>query len=137
VNFFSLNSNKRWPAVTELENVLNIHVIILTTHSLFAEGVACRLKNFSERVQITVVDPRQPDVIDHIMKTEPEALILDVHDAQADHVCSMITNLSKLSRLKIIRLDAQHDQIQVITSRKFLAGEVQDLIDIIEEGTVQ
>ena len=107
-------------------------VVILSAQSLFAEGVASRLRQHSERLEIQTIDPRRANVTEQVIAAQPSAVIIDASDPDAEMYCSIGELLVALPSLKIIRLDPQQPQIQVVTSEQRTAGEVRDLIDLIE-----
>ena len=55
-------------------------VVILSGQSLFAEGIASRLRQYPHLVQLEIVDPRRPDAMAQITAAQPSAVILDVAD---------------------------------------------------------
>ena len=107
-------------------------VVILSGRSLFAEGVASRLRQHREHLHIQTIDPRHTNVTEQVIAAQPSAVILDASDPDAEMHFSMGELLAALPSLKIIRLDPQRPQIQVVTSEQRTAGEVRDLIDLIE-----
>jgi DNA-binding NarL/FixJ family response regulator len=107
-------------------------VVILSGRSLFAEGVASRLRQHSERLEIQTIDPHLANITEQVIAAQPTAVILDASDPDAEMHCSIGELLVALPSLKIIRLDPQQPQIQVVTSEQRTAGEVRDLIDLIE-----
>ena len=108
------------------------YVVILSSQSLLAEGVASRLRQYLNHTELEIVDPRQADAMLNIINIQPSILLLDITDAEAVRICSLSKLLLSLPELKIIRLDPQHEQIQVVTSEQHPAVNVHDLIEIIE-----
>jgi len=109
-----------------------VRVVILSGHSLFTEGIASRLREHSERLDIQTIDPRNANVAEQVIAAQPLAVILDASDPDAENHCSIGELLVALPWLKIIRLDPQQSQVQIVTSERRTAGEVRDLIDLIE-----
>ena len=107
-------------------------VVILSGHSLFTQGIASRLRQHSERLEIQIIDPHHADVSEQVVAAQPSAVIIDASDPDAEMYCSIGELLVALPSLKIIRLDPQQPQVQVVTSEQRTAGEVRDLIDLIE-----
>ncbi len=108
-------------------------VVILSGHSLFAEGVASRLRQHLEQLELLTVDSGQSDALDRVLVAQPAAVILDASDAgEATPHCSVDKLLRSLPSLKIIRLDPQYSTVQVVTSEQRPAGEVSDLIKVIQ-----
>lgn len=107
-------------------------VVILSGRTLFAEGVSSRLVQHRDRLSIHTVDSRHQDAFDQIVATQPEAVILDAMDPDVTLHCSLSKLLLSLPALKIIRLDPQLPQVQVVTSREHVAGDVNALVNLIE-----
>jgi DNA-binding NarL/FixJ family response regulator len=115
-------------------------VVVLSSRSLYTEGVLSRLKEHEEQVELRVVDAREEDVLDQIVSYSPWAVILDISDAEASRHCSMSQLLEELPSLTIIRLDKQRQGFQVVTSEQHTAEEVDDLLEVVirskpEDGT--
>ncbi len=109
-------------------------VIILSSHSLFVEGVATRLRQQLAEREVRTVDARQPDVLNLVIAARPSVVILDATDTEAAQACPVEDLLKALPSLKIIRLHPQQKQIQVVTSEQRVVDEVRDLIDVIGLG---
>lgn len=107
-------------------------VVILSGHSLFAEGVASRLRQHLGQLELQVVDARQPDAMAQIDAVQPSAVILDATDPEITHLCLLSRLQLALPGLKVIYLDPQQEQIQVVTSERRTVEQVRDLIEAIE-----
>jgi hypothetical protein len=109
-------------------------VVILSSHSLFIEGVASRLRQYPQRVDVQFVDPQQPDFIPQIKSIRPAVILVhstDPEDEQPRLFCDLLTVLSNVT---IIRLGAKHKEAQIVTSTKRKINEVRDIIDIAEQS---
>ncbi len=112
---------------------MQAYIVILSAQSLFAEGVASRLQQYLQHTELKIVDPREPEAMVHITMAKPSILFLDVTDAEAARLCSLSKLLHSLPHLKIIRLDPEHEQMQVVTSEQFPAVRVHDLVAVIKQ----
>jgi hypothetical protein len=115
--------------------IVQAYVVILSAQSLFAEGVASRLRQYLHHTELKIVDPRQSDAMAQIIAVQPAFVLLDVTDSEATRLCSLSKLLLSLPALKIIRLDPRNGQIQVVTSEQRPAVEVRDLIEVIETSS--
>jgi hypothetical protein len=70
-----------------------------------------------------------------IIALQPSTVILDVTNSEITQLCSLSKLLASLARLKIIRLDLQQKQIQVVTSEQRPAADVHDLVEVIEPSS--
>jgi hypothetical protein len=109
-------------------------LVILSNHTLFAEGVASRLRQFPERVDFHFIDPQKADYRDQIKEIQPSAVI--VNAAEADRTqCGLLCDLLvALVNVTIIRLEVQNKDIQIVTSSQHSLTEVKDILDIIEHS---
>jgi DNA-binding NarL/FixJ family response regulator len=110
-------------------------IVILSGHSLLAEGVASRLRQHLNQCTFRFIDPRQPDAMVQIAAARPSAVILDVTDPEIDRIGILSRLQLALSGLKIICLDPRQEQITVVTSRQQRAAEVRDVIEVLNDST--
>ncbi len=113
---------------------MRTRVVILSGHSLFAEGVASRLKKHLDRLDLQVVDINEDDVLSKIVSLRPASVILDAMDAETNDAIPLTKLLKSLPEVTVIRLDPQQSQVQVVTSEERMLGEVKDLIEVIQEN---
>jgi len=108
-------------------------VVILSGHSLFAEGVASQLRQHPQELELEleIVDIRQSDVLAQIVAARPYAVILDTTDSEVARLGLMSRLPLELPDLKIVCLDSQQKHIQVVTSEQLPADQVRDLLDVI------
>ena len=109
-------------------------VVVLSSHTLYAEGVTSRLQLRAEALDLRVVDARNKTALDQILTLEPQALIIDASDKEAGLNCPINELLASLPALKIIRLDPEQAGFQVVTSAQHIASEVDDLLTVITGG---
>jgi DNA-binding NarL/FixJ family response regulator len=121
-----------WSKCAEGFYLMPSRLIILSNHSLFAEGVASRLRQYPERVDVRFVDPQQADYLDQIKEIRPSAVIIDAADTDRTQCCLLCDLLMALGNVKLIRLEVQHKDIQIVTSSQHSLAEVRDIIDIVE-----
>jgi DNA-binding NarL/FixJ family response regulator len=111
-------------------------VVILSGRSLFAEGVASRLRQDEARVEVVTVDSREPTALAEVVAAGPAAVILDALDPAIPENCPLSRLLQALPSLKVLRLDVQQAQVQIVTSEQRSASEVRDLIEVITSPNV-
>ena len=108
------------------------HVVILSTRSLFVEGVAKRLKQHLPEEHVQVVDARQTDALEQVIAAQPTSVILDITDVEATQHCPLSKMLNALPWLKVIRLDPNQDKIQVVTGKQYPMAQVNGLLEVIQ-----
>ncbi len=107
-------------------------VVILSNHSLFAEGIARRLQQFPQQIEVCLVNPFDADAAARIHQCAPSAVITDAHDPEALQLCSLSELMFSNPALKILRLNSQQDTIQVVSSENLPVGKIEDLVDILK-----
>jgi hypothetical protein len=111
-------------------------VVILSGLSLFAEGTASSLRRSTDSLQISVVDPRDKQVLEKIAELAPGTVILDMSDATVMENCPVTALLDLLPDLRIIRLDPGNEEIQIVSGEHRRATSIAELIEVISsEGT--
>ncbi len=107
-------------------------VVILSGHTLFVEGVATRLGKQTDRVKLHVVDSAQANALEQVASVRPGAVILDATDPDATRNCPLSRLFQVLPAVRVIRLDPESNQIQVVTSEQRQAADITELIDVIQ-----
>ncbi len=107
-------------------------VIVLSGKSLFAEGVAARLGQQLGQQELKTVNVHDADALQQVIETEPAVVILDGTDEDVARLCPLGTLLTALPALKVLRLNPETDQIQVVTSQRRQAWQVHDLLELIK-----
>ena len=110
-------------------------VVVLSNHSLYAEGVLTRLKAHSNALELHILDVDQTDALDQIIAIQPTAVIVDASDKDINTHCPLGRLLRDLPDVRIIRLDPINKGFQLVTSEQREAQEVQDLLAILKSGT--
>jgi DNA-binding NarL/FixJ family response regulator len=106
--------------------------VILSGHSLFTEGVAARLRKHGDRLDLHVVDADRADALEQVVSARPSTVILDADNARMSPHCSLSQLFLALPELRVVRLDPERDQIQLLTSEQRLAVDIADLISVIQ-----
>jgi DNA-binding NarL/FixJ family response regulator len=106
-------------------------VVILSSQSLFTEGVASRLRELIGQLELSVIDPRDTDTLEQIKNFQPSAVILDSADPEVAELCPLNEILKASPAVKVLQLDPRREQFQVVTSEEKVAGLVRDLVDVI------
>ena len=106
-------------------------VVIMSDHSLFAQGVASRFKQYPERVHLHFVNPGDDDSFDQIAAIRPAAVILSSSEADMKESGLLCDLISAFPSIRIIRLAVDQDPVQVITSEQSQLNEVRDLLDLL------
>ncbi len=109
-------------------------IVILTNHSLLADGLISRLREYPDSLELWVFDANQVDVLTQIVAVQPSVVILEESEAQQLETCSLKQILSVLPNLMVIYLRLGQQDIQVIESEPYPAKEVREVVDIIHQA---
>jgi len=107
------------------------NVVILSSQSLFAEGVAKRLQQTLPSAALRVINPATSTAMDDITGSAPSIVIFDVTDTEAVSFCVKSDLLYSFPSLRLIRIDPECEQMRVLTSECHQAHQMQDLLDVI------
>lgn len=107
------------------------NVVILPRRSLFAEGTASSLRQKSPDLEITVIDPSDPDALSRIRELDPSVIILDSSDKTLREFFQVDLLLKALPHTRIIQLDPEEDRVQILTAEERPATCAADLISVI------
>ena len=114
--------------------MLKVRVVVLSSHSLYVEGVLARLMAFENTLDLHVVDADHTDALDQIIALQPTAVIVDASDKDTNDNCPLGKLLRDLPYVRIIRLDPINKGFQLVTSEQREADEVQELLAILKPG---
>ena len=112
---------------------MGARVLVLVGSSLFARGVFNRMKQYLDESELRIVDNYLPDALQQVIEAHPSVLILDVGDPEVLKNFSLDLLMASVPDLKLIRLDPQSPNTQVIQWEKHLVSDTHDLIGIIGE----
>jgi DNA-binding NarL/FixJ family response regulator len=108
------------------------HVVIVSRHSLFAEGVASSLRQQLSEGEIQTIDARAPGCLERLIAAQPSTVILDATDQELEALCPLTKLLNALPSLQVIRLDPQQEQIQVVSSEQRAVAGVHELVKVLK-----
>lgn len=129
VNIFTIPLGQREKRLLGI--IVQANVVILSSQSLFAEGIAKRLQQTLRCAALRVIDPATSTAMNEITNTAPSIVIFDVTDTKAASFCAQNDLLYSFSSLRLIRIDPESEQMHVLTSECHQAQQVQDLLDVI------
>jgi len=106
-------------------------IVVLSGHSLFAEGIASSLRQKTTDLTIEVMDAREPDILFQIQKHQPDTVIFDGGDATLRTNCPLDAILWAVPNLHIFQLDPDSELIQIVTGQYHPVASVADIIEAI------
>jgi hypothetical protein len=108
-----------------------IRVVILSSRTLFAEGIAQRLRQSPELLELHLVDAQQMDALERVVSAQPSTVLLDATDEETTRQCPLGQLFSALPSLTVVYLDPQQQRMQVVTSAQRSITAIKDLIEVI------
>ncbi len=108
-----------------------MRVVVLADHSIFMAGIASRLQECLNRLEVMVVDSRQPDAMAQVIAAQPSVLIAGGAWPAGEPRWSLDGLLQSMPALQLIRLDPECAQFQVIWSEQHPVTAVRDLLQMI------
>jgi len=112
------------------DSMMRTHVVILSGHSLFAEGIASRLQQYAEQIDVVFVDPGQDEYLERVEKFQPSTVFIDAQDSKTNQCCLLCELLIEFPNITLVRLTVDQKDVQVIRSKKQQFDDVQDLVNI-------
>ena len=105
--------------------------MVLGRHSLFTEGIAARLGQHADQVELVVVDSRDADAISRAIAARPAVVLVEANDEHVDRRCPLGDLLEAVPQVRLIRLDPSQDRIRVVTSEQRMVNDPIDLINAV------
>jgi hypothetical protein len=107
-------------------------IVVLSSRTLFAEGVAASLRRGSEEREFRTMDAQQPEVTQQLVAFQPTVVIVDATDQAVKLRCPLDNLLDALPALTLLRLDPQHEHLQVVTSHQRFIRSLNDIVSVID-----
>lgn len=106
-------------------------VVVLVSSSLLTEGVATRLGQHLDQIELHVVDSREPDAVARTLAARPEVILFEAHDGNVEAPCPLVDLLEAAPLVRVVRLDPGQDQVRLLTSQQQRVGEPMDLVHMV------
>jgi DNA-binding NarL/FixJ family response regulator len=107
-------------------------VVIVSSRSLFAEGVAARLRQqLGDEALLVSYGHDAAAAVEQISRARPAMVVFDGTDPEVDEECLVGSLLVAMPHVRVVRLDPFHDQVQVVTSEQRTAFVARDLLDVL------
>jgi hypothetical protein len=107
-------------------------IVVLSTQTLFAEGLVAKLRQNAEKYQLRSLDAQLPDVMAQLAAYQPSLVLLDATDVSVCDRHLLDDLLTALPALTIVRLDPQQGQLQVVTSQQRTITRMADMVAVID-----
>jgi gamma-glutamyl phosphate reductase len=108
-------------------------VVVLTDYSLLAQGIASRLRQSSRSLEVVVLDFRQADVMNELVRLQPQVVIYGSRDVEQSDRCPLGSLFNALPNLTVIELSLDSSNIQLIRGGQYNAADCTDLVSMLED----
>jgi hypothetical protein len=98
---------------------------------MFTEGIATRLGQHLDRIDLELVDSRDSSCLAKIREARPAVIVLEVNDENVERFCPLSEILAATPEVKVFRLDPDFDRIHVVTGELRSVNEPADLISML------
>ncbi len=113
---------------------MSLRVAVLAQHSLFAEGLATRLREYKRVFEVFSIDATVvEDAIRRLLEAEPTIVIVDANDAGLLKEIPVTRLLNLLPGARVIQIDADSDRVQVFFSEQRYAPATNDLVSMMHD----
>jgi DNA-binding NarL/FixJ family response regulator len=111
------------------------HVVVLKAPSLFTEGIAARLGQHPDEIELEVVDSRDAVRLASTMSNPPDVILFEAGDENVERHCLLVDLLTAAPGIKVVRLDASQDRMLVFTGEQRSINEPRELLRFVLELT--
>lgn len=108
-------------------------VVVLTDYSLLAQGIASRLRQSSRSLEVVVLDFRQPNVMDELVRLYPQVVIYGSRDVEKSDRIPLGSLFNLLPNLMVIELNLDNSNVQLIQGGQYNATDCTDLVSMLED----
>jgi len=108
-------------------------VVVLTDYSLLAQGIASRLRQSSRSLEVVVLDFRQADVMNELVRLQPQVVIYGSRDVEQSDRCPLGSLFNALPNLTVIELSLDSSNIKLIRGGQYNAADCTDLVSMLED----
>ena len=110
-------------------------VVVLSQHSLLADGIVSQLREHAQFFNVVVLDIFDVhNITAKLLDANPEIIIVDAIDEKSVTIISVASLLRLLPMAKIIYLKCNSDKIQVFMSEQWRIQESSSLFSILEDA---
>lgn len=109
-----------------------LRVVVLFHRSLFADGIASRLREHADLVEALTVDAGLPDAADQLRAAGPAIVVFDATDAGALEKMPVSRLLDLLPNARVLRIDPDSDHVRVFSSVARRAKSIGELIAVMQ-----
>lgn len=110
-----------------------LKVAVLTRRSLFAAGIASRLREHAELLEVQLIRAEAAEALVQLAQLEPAILLMDSTDVEAVTGFSLLDLWERLPRVRVVFLDPVSDHVRVCGCDPWLARGSEGLIAVMQQ----
>ena len=107
-------------------------VVVLTGHSLLAQGIISNLRKSSSSLEVEALDVACPDLVNALALIQPQIVIMEASLRQNDPDCSLNRLFEVLPNLIVLEVNLNNSSIQLIRSDLYDAGGFAGLLNVLD-----
>jgi DNA-binding NarL/FixJ family response regulator len=111
-------------------------VVVLFHHSLFASGIASRLRERTDLFDVQTLDASLTDVTLQLRIARPAIVIIDAVDTSVSEIIPILKLFEILPDAKVLQLDYNRDRVQIFSSEQRRTHETGELISVMQDISV-
>jgi hypothetical protein len=106
-------------------------VVVLTGHSLLAQGIISNLRKSSFSLEVESLDIERADLVNTLVLLNPEIVIMEASQWQNDGNCSLNRLFEVLPNLIVLEVNLNNSSIQLIRSDLYDVGGFAGLLNVL------
>ncbi len=112
---------------------MSLRVVVLSSQSLLATGIASRLSERPDIFDVRVIDVRRADAPRQLRAASPAIVVVDATDDGLIEKMPIAKLLEALPTAKVMRLDCTSEQIQIFSTEQRRAHGIGELIAMMQD----
>lgn len=108
--------------------VMSLRIAVLAHHSLFADGIASRLREHSGQIEVQTVEAGAVDLPQRLQRVRPAIVLMDSTDVEAVERMPLDRLWALLPEARVMRLDPASDHVRVFSCERWRAAGIEGLI---------
>lgn len=107
-------------------------VIVLTSHSLLAQGIIANLRRSSLSLEVETLDANHPNLVDTLALMQPEIIITESTQWKVSEACSLSHLFEVLPSLIVLEVNLNNSNVQLIRSDRYDASGFAGFLQVLE-----
>ena len=109
-----------------------LSVVVLAHHSLFADGLASSLAQYSDIFDVHLIDGVKADTQQKLRRLQPVIVVMDTLDTELMLALPAVQVLQILPNTKIIQINCNSDDVQIISSEQQRVSQFAELVAVLQ-----